>query len=72
LFNINLERKIKKAKAKTCLFVVVSTTIFIRIMSIKSANDVWDYLKEEYVGDERIHDMQMLVKVPSQPNSLSC
>jgi len=40
-------------------------------MSIKLAKDIWDYLKEEYLGDERIHDMQMLVKVPSQPNSLS-
>jgi len=42
------------------LFVVVSTTIFTRIMSLKLAKDVWDYLKEEYVGDERIHDMQIL------------
>jgi len=42
------------------LFIVVSTTIFIRIMSLKSAKDVWDYLKKEYVGDERIHDMQIL------------
>jgi hypothetical protein len=29
-------------------------------MSLKLAKDVWDYLKEEYVGDERIHDMQIL------------
>jgi 1,4-dihydroxy-2-naphthoyl-CoA synthase len=60
LFNINLERKIKKSKAKVCLFVGVSTTIFTKIMSLKSAKDVWDYLKDKYVGDERIHDMQML------------
>jgi len=43
-----------------CLFVGVSTTIFTKIMSLKSAKDVWDYLKDKYVGDERIHDMQML------------
>jgi hypothetical protein len=42
------------------LFAVVSTTIFIRIMSLKSAKDVWDYLKEEYAGDERIYGMQSL------------
>ena len=31
------ERKTKKSKAKTCLFAVVSTTVFTRIMSLKSA-----------------------------------
>jgi hypothetical protein len=29
-------------------------------MSLKSAKDVWDYLKKEYVGDERIRGMQNL------------
>jgi hypothetical protein len=54
------ERKTKKSKAKACLFAVVSTTVFTRIMSLKSAKDVWDYLKEEYAGDERIRGMQSL------------
>ena len=54
------ERKTKKSKAKACLFAVVSTTIFTRIMSLKLAKDVWDYLKKEYAGDERIHGMQSL------------
>jgi len=54
------ERKTRKSKAKACLFVVVSTTIFTRIMSLKSAKDVWDYLKKEYAGDERIRGMQSL------------
>ena len=54
------ERKTRKSKAKACLFAVVSTTIFTRIMSLKSAKDVWDYLKKEYAGDERIHGMQSL------------
>ena len=50
------ERKTKKFKAKACLFTAVSTTVFTRIMSLKSAKAVWDYLKEEmqllkgYVG----------------------
>ena len=54
------ERKTKKSKAKACLFAAVSTTVFTRIMSLKSAKDVWDYLKEEYAGDERIRGMQSL------------
>jgi predicted aspartyl protease len=54
------ERKTRKSKAKACLFAAVSTTIFTRIMSLKSAKDVWDYLKKEYAGDERIRGMQSL------------
>jgi len=54
------ERKTRKSKAKACLFAAVSTTIFTRIMSLQSAKDVWDYLKREYTGDERIRGMQSL------------
>ena len=54
------ERKTKKSKAKATLFAAVSTTIFTRIMSLKSAKDVWEYLKEEYAGDEKIRGMQSL------------
>jgi len=54
------DKKTKKAKAKACLFVVVSTTIFTRIMSLKSAKEIWDYLKNEYECDERIKGMQVL------------
>ena len=41
------ERKIRKSKAKACLFSVVSSTIFIRIMNLESTKDIWDYLKKE-------------------------
>jgi len=54
------ERKTRKSKAKACLFAAISTTIFTRIMSLQSAKDVWDYLKKEYAGDERIRGMQSL------------
>lgn len=54
------ERKARKSKAKACLFAAVSTTIFTRIMSLRSAKDVWDYLKKEYAGDDRIRGMQSL------------
>jgi hypothetical protein len=54
------KRKTRKSKAKACLFAVVFTTIFTRIMSLKSTKDVWDYLKKEYTGDDRICGMQSL------------
>ena len=54
------EKKTKKSKAKACLCTTVSQTIFTRIMSLKIAKAIWDYLKEEYVGDEMIKGMQVL------------
>lgn len=54
------ERKIRKSKAKACLFAAVSSTIFTRIMSLKSAKELWDYLKTEYEGDEKVRGMQVL------------
>nr|KYP60018.1 hypothetical protein KK1_015465 [Cajanus cajan] len=51
---IHKEKKIKKAKAKSCLFAYVSQNVFIRIMTLKSEKAIWDYLKEEYARDERI------------------
>ncbi|PKI55645.1 hypothetical protein CRG98_023956 [Punica granatum] len=50
------ERVTGKAKAKLCLCLAVSPTIFTRIMRLKSAKDIWDYLKEEYEGDEKIRE----------------
>ena len=54
------KRKTKKSKAKTYLYVVVSSTIFTHIMSLRSAKAIWDHLKTEYEGDERIRGMQVL------------
>ena len=54
------KRKMRKSKAKACLFVVVSSTIFIRIMSLKSTKAIWDYLKIKYEENERIKGMQEL------------
>ena len=50
----NKERKTKKAKAKACLFAALSKTVFTRVMTLKSAKAIWDYLKEEYARDQRI------------------
>ena len=54
------EKKTKKSKAKTCLFTTMSLMIFTRIMFLKTTKAIWDYLKEEYVGDEMIKGMQVL------------
>ena len=54
------EKKMKKSKAKACLFAGVSPMVFTRIMSLKSAKEIWDYLKTEYEGDERIRGIQTL------------
>ena len=54
------EQKMKRSKAKACLFATVSPMVFTRIMSLKSAKEIWDYLKTEYEGDERIPGMQVL------------
>ena len=54
------EMKTKKVKAKACLYVVVSPTIFSRIMACDSAKKIWDFLKAEYQGDEKIKSMKGL------------
>lgn len=54
------EKKTKISKAKASLFAAVSSTIFTRIMSLKSAKEICDYFKAEYRGDKRIRGMQVL------------
>src|SRR3990172_4463401 len=41
---VHKEKKTKKSKAKACLFAAISSTIFTRIMSLKSTKEIWDYL----------------------------
>nr|KYP70614.1 hypothetical protein KK1_009835 [Cajanus cajan] len=57
---IHKEKKIKKAKTKSYLFACVSQNVFTKIMTLKSAKIIWDYLKKEYAEDERIRSMQVL------------
>ncbi|XP_019251087.1 PREDICTED: uncharacterized protein LOC109230005 [Nicotiana attenuata] len=54
------EKKTRKSKAKATLFAGVSATIFTRVMALKSAKEIWDYLKGEYTRDERIRGMKVL------------
>ena len=57
---LHKERKTRKAKVKACLFAAISPSILIKIMKIDSATEIWEYLKEEYKGDERIKNMQVM------------
>ncbi|XP_074379364.1 retrovirus-related Pol polyprotein from transposon TNT 1-94 isoform X2 [Apium graveolens] len=54
------ERKTKKSKARAVLFSAVSSDIFTRIMTMKTSFEIWNFLKSEYEGDERIKGMQVL------------
>ena len=54
------EMKTRKAKAKACLYAAVSPAIFNRIMACDSAKKIWDFLKAEYQGDEKIKSMKGL------------
>ena len=48
------EMKTRKAMAKACLYAAVSPAIFNRIMACDSSKKIWDFLKAEYQGDEKI------------------
>ncbi|XP_047342827.1 uncharacterized protein LOC124946308 [Impatiens glandulifera] len=54
------EKKTRKSKVRATLIVDVSTVIFIRIMTIKSTFKFWNFLKEEYEGNEKIKGIQVL------------
>ena len=54
------EKKMRKIKAKLCLFVGVSQMIMTRIMTLKSPKEIWEYLKAKYEGNEKIRGMKVL------------
>ncbi|XP_027929810.1 uncharacterized protein LOC114186017 [Vigna unguiculata] len=54
------EKKVRKSKARATLLAAVSQDVFTRIMTIKSAFEIWKFLKDEYEGDERIKGMQVM------------
>ncbi|XP_074266564.1 uncharacterized protein LOC141589841 [Silene latifolia] len=53
-------KKTRTSRAKATLFVAISEVIFPRIMTKKSAFEIWNYFKIEYEGDERLKGMQVL------------
>jgi hypothetical protein len=54
------ESRQRKSKAKASLFAVVSSSIFTRIMTLKTTNEIWNFLKKEYEGNKRVKGMQVL------------
>lgn len=38
----------------------MSDALFTRIIKLESAKDIWDFFKEEYKGNERTKNMQVL------------
>ncbi|XP_022854959.1 uncharacterized protein LOC111376239 [Olea europaea var. sylvestris] len=54
------EEVAKKFKALSCILFVVSDAIFTRIMTCETAKDDWDRLQEEFRGNSRTRQMQVL------------
>ncbi|XP_022853667.1 uncharacterized protein LOC111375110 [Olea europaea var. sylvestris] len=50
----------KKFKALSCIQSAVSDAIFTRIITCESAKEAWDRLREEFRGNERTRQMQVL------------
>jgi len=49
-----------RQKQRCVFFVGVSRIIFTRIMTFKSAKEIWDFLKERYAGNQRTQNMLVL------------
>nr|CAN65221.1 hypothetical protein VITISV_042416 [Vitis vinifera] len=54
------EKKTRKVKAKACLFPAISPLILTRIMQLESVAEIWEHLREEYQGNERVKNMQVM------------
>ena len=47
-------------KSKETLLAASSSTTLARIMTLKTTNKIWDFLKQEYEGNEKVKGMQVL------------
>ncbi|KAH9666119.1 DUF4219 domain-containing protein [Citrus sinensis] len=56
----NRDERKRRYKAKTCIHSAVSETIFTKIMTCETAKQAWDFLKQEYQGNVRTKQMQVL------------
>nr|KYP55940.1 hypothetical protein KK1_002167 [Cajanus cajan] len=54
------EQVAKRAKALTILHSAVDDDIFMRISNLDTAKEVWEKLQEEFFGNERTKQMQVL------------
>ena len=49
----------RSPKALTCLHSAVSEVIFTRIMFLETTKEVWDKLKEEFEGSDRVKAVRL-------------
>jgi len=47
----------RKSKAKATLLAAGASTTLARIMTLKTTNKIWDFLKQEYEGNEKVKGM---------------
>ncbi|XP_049397266.1 uncharacterized protein LOC125861399 [Solanum stenotomum] len=52
--------KSRKPKALTCLHSALSDVIFTRIMACETPKEVWEKLKEEFNGSDRVKTVKLL------------
>ncbi|KAG6496746.1 hypothetical protein ZIOFF_044618 [Zingiber officinale] len=50
----------RKAKVMSCLYATMPPFIFNRIMKFPTTKDIWNFLKIEYEGDDKIRGMKAL------------
>ena len=56
----NRDERKRRYKAKTCIHSAVSETIFTKIMTCETTKQAWDLLKQEYQGNVKTKQMQVL------------
>ncbi|XP_015168340.1 uncharacterized protein [Solanum tuberosum] len=54
------DAKSRKPKALTCLHSALSDVIFTRIMACETPKEVWEKLKEEFDGSDRVKTVKLL------------
>jgi len=51
------DEAMRRLKAKTCIYSVVSGIVFTRIMACETSKEAWDTLHEAFQGNERTRQM---------------
>ena len=54
------EQKLKKDRAITCIHSGLADHVFTKIMNLETPKQVWEKLKEEYEGGERVKKVKIL------------
>ncbi|KAA8526936.1 hypothetical protein F0562_008835 [Nyssa sinensis] len=54
------EQKAKKPRALTCLHSALSKTIFLSVIACETPKEIWEKLREEYEGSQRVKNVKLL------------